>query len=208
MRTVLIGEAVRDFRYLLDRGYSQKSSLNLVVDKYQLRRREKWVLLRGVYPKEVSERRKNKIVGLSKAKRLGVDGYNVLITVEAAIGGDTLIKSDDGIVRDVRGVFGKYRINKMTEKVLIMILKKLRGKTFSIYYDSQVSKSGELAKLTRRLMNEIGVKGEVCLSKKVDFELKKFNTVATSDGPVIDSVKNVVDIPGYFAKKESLLSLE
>ncbi len=69
-----------------------------------------------------------------------------------------------------------------------------------------MSKSGELAKLTNSLLKKNSVNGNAVTSKNVDFELVRLlenvdGIVATSDGPVMDKVENVVDIPFWICQK-------
>jgi hypothetical protein len=148
------------------------------------------VLLRSVYPKNVSERRRRKRV--RRVEELWIDGFNVLITVEAILSDETLILCDDDVLRDVRGVFGKYKWNERSEMAVELIKSKLQeiSKNSIILLDSQVSKSGEIAKKIGEL-TEI----KTMTSKSVDRELKSKRFVATSDGTVIDAVEGFVDIP-------------
>ena len=77
---------------------------------------------------------------------------------------------------------------------------------YLLFYDSPVSKSGELARITKSLIEKHKVTGSAVTDKNVDFELiktsKKYDgIIATSDGPVIDKVENVLDIPFWICKK-------
>ena len=70
------------------------------------------------------------------------------------------------------------------------------------------ARSGELAGFIRHKLKEYGISGEAKTSKTVDFELKakgrnpENNVVlATSDGIVIDSVPEVLDIPACLMEK-------
>ena len=72
-------------------------------------------------------------------------------------------------------------------------------------YDSPVSKSGELAKLTNHLIKTHELNGIAVTNKNVDFELVKLakkcdGIVATSDGAVMDKVEHVLDIPYWICK--------
>jgi len=183
-------DAIFDFRFLLNRGYQRDSALNFVTSRYRLNKEMRHVLLRSVYPKNVSERRRRKRV--RRVEELWIDGFNVLITVEAILSDETLILCDDDVLRDVRGVFGKYKWNERSEMAVELIKSKLQeiSKNSIILLDSQVSKSGEIAKKIGEL-TEI----KTMTSKSVDRELKSKRFVATSDGTVIDAVEGFVDIP-------------
>ena len=75
-------------------------------------------------------------------------------------------------------------------------------------FDAQISRSGELAGFTRHKLKEYKISGEAKTSKIADFELKTEGgnpernvIVATSDGIIIDSVKEVLDIPACLMEK-------
>ncbi len=57
-------------------------------------------------------------------KTIFIDGYNVLISVETICNQeyDSIIMCDDGILRDIKAVFGKYKTNSSTENALNYII--------------------------------------------------------------------------------------
>ena len=207
-----ISEAVHDLRYLLNRGYRKKGALKFVSDKYLLNIHERNYLSRKVFSREVALSRQNKILDISRVKDedVFVDGYNVLITVESICTGyPSLVRCDDGFLRDINAVFGKYRINDTTKTALtqiILLLKCYKPQFVKFLYDSPVSQSGELSKVTRTLLNANDLPGDAVTSKNVDSELvtlsrKVQGIVATSDSAVIDKIQRVVDIPCEILKK-------
>jgi len=207
-----ISEAVHDLRYLLNRGYRKKGALKFVSDKYLLNIHERNYLSRKVFSREVALSRQNKILDISRVKdeNIFVDGYNVLITVESICTGyPSLVRCDDGFLRDINAVFGKYRINDTTKTALtqIMLLLKCYEPQFvKFLYDSPVSQSGELSKVTRTLLNANDLPGCAVTSKNVDSELVTLSRevqgiVATSDSAVIDKIQRVIDIPCEILKK-------
>lgn len=201
-----ISEAVHDLRYLLNRGYRKKGALKFVSNRYLLNIHERNYLARKVFSREVALSRQNKILDISRVKdeNVFVDGYNVLITVESICTGyPSLVRCDDGFLRDVNAVFGKYRINDTTQTALnqiILLLKCYNPRFVKFLYDSPVSQSGELSKVTRALLKANEVPGCAVTSKNVDTELVTLSRevqgiVATSDSAVIDKIQRVVDIP-------------
>jgi hypothetical protein len=215
-----IKSATFDLRFLLDRGYRKKGALKFVADRYLLDKKQKNYLVRTVFSREKSMARKDKIVDITfiNGKTLFVDGYNVIITVESICSDDqrSVVVCDDGVLRDVNAVFGKYKYNEWTETALnqiISLLKSHNPLSVKFFYDSPVSRSGELAKLTNRIINSHGVSGCAVTSKNVDFELKKLSNdkdkiVATSDGAIIDKVKNVLDVPRELCKLKNMKRYE
>jgi hypothetical protein len=97
--------AVENYRYLKNREFPDKASLKLVGDRYRLSRLERNCLFRGVVSVSESERRKTKLVRADelKGQALGIDWYNVVITVESYLKGMPVFLSDDGILRDATG---------------------------------------------------------------------------------------------------------
>lgn len=53
-------------------------------------------------------------------------------------------------------------------------------------------------------MEKYSISGEVILSKKVDFELKQYEFVATSDFHIIKNVIGFLDIPKIVSKNYNL----
>lgn len=119
-----------------------------------------------------------------------------------------MVMCDDGVLRDLKAVFGKYKINSTTENALNNIMNILSPHNPAyvyFFYDSPVSKSGELARITKSIIQIHKLDGCAVTNKHVDFELVKQSKryggiIATSDGPIIDRVKNVLDIPNQICK--------
>lgn len=201
--------AKNDFKYLLNRGYPRKGALKFVGDHYLLEEISRNFLYRTVFSNEQSEDRKTKLVLLEdiKNKTVFIDGYNVLITLESICNRENglIVKGDDGVIRDVKAVFGKYKRNKMTEDILnavMSLLKLYHPLKIRFFYDRQVSLSGELTKLTQEIMAINGLQGNAETSENVDFQLIHLSRdmdgiVATSDGVIIDKVDKILDIPSY-----------
>jgi hypothetical protein len=153
-----------------------------------------------------------KIVDITNVanKTILIDGYNVLISVEAICKKqyDSIIMCDDGVLRDLKAVFGKYKTSSSTITALnyiINILSLQNPEQIYFFYDSPVSKSGELANLTNSLIKTFEVNGVAQTNKNVDFELVKLSKeyggiIATSDGVVMDKVDKILDIPYWVLK--------
>ena len=82
-------DAIRDYRYLKNRGYPDKAALKLVGDHHRLGAQERNCLFRAVFAGRDCRRRRRKLVDppAVDGQRLGVDWYNVLITVESYLKG-------------------------------------------------------------------------------------------------------------------------
>lgn len=205
-----------DLKFLLNRGYRKTIALNFVANKHLLNRNERNYLVRKVFSDETISIRRDKKMDIPDitGNPVLIDGYNVLITVEIICNKeyDSLILCDDGVVRDVKAVFGGYKINNSTVSAIKSIastLKPHKPKSINFIYDSPVSKSGELAKLTGKILKDLEVSGSADTNKNVDFALvnlskKPGGIVATSDGAVIDRVDRFIDIPHEICRNKKI----
>jgi hypothetical protein len=196
----------KEFKFLLDAGYPRQSALTFVSDHHRLSVSERNKLNRMVFSESEIRGRRKRLVGISKIRggKVAVDGYNVLITVETLLAGGDYFKCMDGFIRDNSMVFSSHRIRKNTFEAIdsiLDLLKKYRPSELLFLYDSQVSRSGELAGFTRHEMNLRGLAGFSRTSSRVDYELKKMKMfTATSDSKVIELVGKVVDLPAAILK--------
>lgn len=215
MKNKLLNNAAYDLKFLLNRGYRKKGALNFVSNKYLLNKDERNYLFRRTFSDSKSISRKGKIISLDEivGRNIFVDGYNVLITSEIIINQeyDSLVMCDDGVLRDLKAVFGKYHMDINTEKVMLAITNLINQHHplfINFLFDSPVSKSGELAKLTNSILEDHRVNGTAETVRNVDYELVKRSNescgvVATSDGVIMDRVENILDIPYWFCMENN-----
>ena len=171
------------------------------------------MLRRTVVAGEVAQRRMAKSVGLSalRGRTVFVDGYNVLITVESLLGGFPVYLCDDGFLRDTRGLFSGYKSSQSTAAAFSLILDLLAGARPArvvVLLDGQMSRSGELAGQMRELMGKLGLPGEARAARDVDHQLKVRGgqgIVASSDGNVIDSISQAIDLPAEIAARRGII---
>ncbi len=201
--------AIEDFRYLLSRGYRRENGLRIVVDRYTLDQTSRSVLYRAVYDDETARSHRLKLVTSDAVseRSLSVDGYNVLITVESMLRKRPLILCDDGFIRDVSGIHGKHRLTSYSEHALsvtIGLLTQIRSREVKFFYDQQVSRSGELASLTRSILDGSGLEGSAETARQADNQvLRQGEVVATSDAVVIERAKELFDLAGEVARRNS-----
>ena len=209
MKPSALQEAVLDLRYLLNRGYPRSSAVEFVANHFRLSKLERYFLTRCVFSKEESRAHLAKLVrmGAVRGKRLGIDGYNVLITLESLMLGHLVVRCDDGLLRDLRGVFGRYKFSKEKHPVLealLDIVQMARPARADIFFDKQVSRSGELAAALRAMLRERGIEGTAVAVAQADTKLRGYEVVASSDRIVIDRAQRVWDLPAEFARKHAI----
>ena len=190
--------AASDIRFLLDRGYPQKSAVGFVCAHYRLDMEARYFLSRTVLSKEVSEKRKAKFLPCDKIEggSIVIDGYNIIIGIESILENKAYL-CDDGVIRDIKGAFRSFKVSSKTEgavELILEFLKEMKPETVVFLLDAQISKSGMLAKMLREKLGEAGLKGDARTSKHVDHDLKhNRGIVASSDGVIIDDAERVVN---------------
>ncbi len=192
-----------DLRFLLSRGYPKYSALEFVCNHYLLNRKERNILLRVVHEREIIDSVKIKLTSVDEIKdeMVAIDGFNVLATIEAILDGDPVYECDDGMIRDARGVFGKFKLSTSTIKAIRLCCNMLSQSELFWFFEKNISKSGEFAKTTRDVMKNMNVSGVAKTVKSVDFVLKNWDgIVATSDTAIIIKAKKILDIPSEIVK--------
>jgi hypothetical protein len=197
-----LAQAAADARYLLSRGYPRERVLRVTGDRWSLDADKRHLLRRGVFAPAEAKARKTRLLGVDACQGLaiGVDGQNVLITLETALNGGCLILADDGVVRDIAGQGSNHRPGPVTlraARLAIDRLKKAQVGAVHIYLDAPLSKSGELAAKLREMLAQAGLDGEAQAVAVPERLLKEHEgPVATSDSALIDQVARPLDLAG------------
>jgi hypothetical protein len=186
-------EAITDFSLLLTKGYAEKSALKLVGDRFSLTERQRLAVMRSACSDEQLVFRNRRRIELENitGKSIAIDGYNILITIEAAMSGGVILKGRDGCFRDLASVHGTYR--KVTETIpaleLIGQFLQESGISKAIWLlDSPVSNSGRLKTLIGELARKNKWQWNIELVLSPDAELKKTDAiVASSDSLILDA---------------------
>jgi len=192
--------ALADFSLLLTKGYAEKSALKLVGDRFSLTQRQRLAIMRSACSDQQLMSRKQRQVKLGDlaGKPIAIDGYNVLITVEAAMSGAVIFKSRDGCLRDLASIHGTYR--KVTETIPAVqligkFLKEHNVDNCLWLLDSPVSNSGRLKTLIGELAQKNNWSWEIKLLISPDAELVKTDmVVASGDSAVLDRCKSWVNL--------------
>ena len=89
--------AVADFSWLLGRDYAPVSALKLVGDRWRLTERQRQAVRRAACSDDARERRLARQVAPADlaGQDLVIDGFNVLTTIEAALGGAVVLVCRD-----------------------------------------------------------------------------------------------------------------
>jgi hypothetical protein len=192
--------AIEDFSLLLTKGYAEKSALKLVGDRFSLTERQRLAIMRcACSDQQLASRNEHRVpIESLTGQPIAIDGYNVLITIEAAMSGGVIFKGRDGCYRDLASIHGTYR--KVTETIPAVeligrFLKEIGVKQTLWLLDSPVSNSGRLKTLIGQLAQKNNWDWQVKLSISPDAELKKTDLiVSSSDSVVLDECKSWVNL--------------
>jgi len=195
-----LAAALADFSLLLTKGYAEKSTLKLVGDKFSLTQRQRLAIMRSACSDQqlVSRQQRCVLIKNLAAQPVTIDGYNVLITVEAAMSGAVVFKGRDGCFRDLASVHGTYR--KVTETIPAVqliggFLKEINVIRVLWLLDSPVSNSGRLKTLIAELARKSEWNWEIQLLASPDSELiKTTDVVVSSDSVVLNGCKRWVNL--------------
>ena len=120
-----------------------------------------------------------------------IDGYNLLTTIETALGGGVVLLGRDGCARDIAGVHGTWRRVAETEPALRKIgerLHQLGVARCRWLLDRPVSNSGRLRAYVLDVAKQHGWPWEVEVVMNPDTELvRSESVVASADREVLDA---------------------
>lgn len=107
----VLANAVADLSWLLTRGYAELSSRKLVGDRYRLVERQRTAVLRSASSDAALADRKSREISVDslRGQPIRIDGFNLILTLESAIGGGIVLGGRDGCYRDLASVHGTYR---------------------------------------------------------------------------------------------------
>ncbi len=213
-----LGQAAQDLRYLLGRGYPRELGLKLTGDRWGLEAEERQVLRRAVAAPERARARRRRLLPLSAlaGQTVGVDGHNVIITLESALMGAVLVAADDGAVRDIGQIGRHYGPGPHTGeacRLLVRTLARAGAARAEILLDAPLPFSGQMAGVLRDMMAQAGLAGLARTVANPEKELAVFDgVVASGDGPLIDAAARPLDLAGAIIRalepRPEMISLE
>lgn len=198
--------AVADCAWLLTRAYAPDSTLKLVGDRYGLTARQRVAVMRCTCADHSYRDRAGRRVTVSatRLQPLGVDGYNLLITIESALSGGLILIGRDGCYRDLASVHGTYRKVEETSGALDTIISHLTAPQVARvdwYLDRPVSNSGRL----KALMAELLAARQLPLGPEAGWNIQLVDSpdavlaeyrgvVATTDSVILDRCTSWIDL--------------
>jgi hypothetical protein len=204
--------AAADLSWLLSRGYASPSALKVVGDRYALNARQRVAVARSSCADAARAARQSRLVppeGVAAApggREMLLDGYNVLTTVEAALGGGVVLVGRDGAYRDMASMHGTYRGVEETVPALTLIGDALArfGVPSALWYlDAPVSNSGRLKGVILDVARRRGWAWQVQLVPDPDAILAECDGIAaTADSAILDAPVRWFGLAGEVVRRD------
>lgn len=152
-------QAVADLSWLLSQGYARPSALKLVGDRYALMERQRLAVGRAACGNDDLKKRHQHqwLAPQLQGQHVCIDGFNLLVSLEAYLGGGVLLLCRDGCIRDMSSVHGSYHAVAETDRAIFAVaehLERLQIHSAHWLLDRPVSNSGRLAQRLRDLAEE------------------------------------------------------
>lgn len=193
-------EAYKDYKYLLNRGYSRKIALELISSRYFLSKLQRLILYRCTHSDKEISKIQSKI---SNENNIVIDGFNIAITLINILDNDNAFLCDDGFIRDLG--LGKKKEDERILDILVLVSEYCIWKKYTceIILDSQISNSGKIAEKLRQKC--IIAKAVNKADKEVIISNK---TIASNDFVVLMNSVKVTDLLGKIVKDSHIKLIE
>lgn len=194
--------AVGDLSWLLSRGYPDDAATKVVGDRYQLTRRQRIAVRRCACTDAQRDLRRAGRVRMSslRGEHVAVDGFNVLLTIEASLAGGVILGARDGCRRDLASMHGSWKRVAETARAIDLVLDALATAApvaVTFVLDRPVANSGRLAATIRDAAAILGLAYTVELHDAADRAVLASGTVvATADSAILDRAAKWIDLPG------------
>ena len=206
-----------EIEWLISREYKIEHVIKFVGDRYKFSIRQRNALKRGACSLKSKILRSKKRLSSDELKSgcTNIDGFNLLITLEVALSGGTLIIGSDGCIRDLAGLRGTYKIIDKTDIALQLIGKfliKHNCNRVIFYLDSPVSNSGKLKNKILEHSRVWNINTEVNLVNNADVILENLDRVVSTDAVIIDKCKSYFNLASEiirdYIKDANIVDLE
>lgn len=194
--------AATEVAWLLSRGYPMSLAVATVGNHHQLETRQRLALQRTCCADAQRESRLARALSPAaiSGQTLRIDGFNLLITLEVALGGGVLLAGREGALRDLAGLRGSYRPVEETDTALALVgehLALLQPARCEWYLDEAVSNSGRLrARIADHAAHWTTVT-EVHLVPDPDPILSQCETVVSSDALILDHCRSWANLTAW-----------
>jgi hypothetical protein len=193
--------AVADLSWLLSRAYASPSAVKVVGDRYGLSARQRTAVMRCACSDAALSSRLARQVSIEQLRggTLLIDGYNVLTTVEVALGGGWVLAARDTAFRDMASMHGTFRKVEETVPATELVgrtLAEIGAERCVWYLDQPVSNSGRLRGVISEIVAARGWVWDVEIVMNPDAVLiaAADAVVASADSVVMDGCARWVNL--------------
>ena len=197
----LLQKTADEVQFLLDQGYNIKPVTTFVGNHYMFSERQRLALARSVSAKEYVQTRISKELlqnGTGMIPRIvHIDGVNTIITLEVVLSGSPILYCRDGVIRDLAGLRGTYRIIDKSQEAVELLLGQLESLNISdavFYLDAPVSNSGRLSELIRQCAKGYSISVQTQIIPDVDRVLEQMEGVISGDAIILNRCKSWLNI--------------
>ena len=204
---VLLRSAQEEMQWLLDRGYPMKSAVQFVGGHHQLTARQRSALQRATDRKDRCCNRLQRLLPLNDLQNglLLIDGFNLIITLETALSGSLIVLGADGVLRDLAGLRGTYRVIEQTGQAIRLIgalLHEYRVPQVRFYLDAPVSNSGKLRQAILSQACSWPCRTEVELVPDADRSLSGCARIVSSDSLLLDQCQSWFNLAAELVRQQ------
>lgn len=204
----LLQKAADEVQFLLDWGYDVKPVTTFVGNHYMFSERQRLALARSVSAKEYIRKRIHKELLQTGREYLPetvhIDGFNAIITLEVALSGSPIFCCRDGVLRDLAGLRGTYRVIDKTQEAVRLLLGHLELLNIPeavFYLDAPVSNSGRLSGLIRECSHEYNISVQTQIIPDVDQVLEQIEGVISGDAIILNRCQSWLNVVPAIAKQ-------
>ena len=130
-------------------------------------------------------------------KIVHIDGFNTIITLEVVLSGSPILYCRDGVIRDLAGLRGTYRIIDKSQEAVELLLRQLESlnRSYAVFYlDAPVSNSGRLSELIRQCAKGYSISVQTQIIPDVDRVLEQMEGVISGDAIILNRCKSWLNV--------------
>ncbi len=194
--------AVAELSWLRTRHYPIDTAVRFVGDRYQLHARQRIALRGASCGDDELQARLAKRVGHDAVhgRHLRIDGFNQLITIEAALSQALMVRGRDRVWRDLSQVSGSYKRVAQTAEAIALLGRaaaELGVASCDWCFDRPVSNSGRLCEMFMAAAADNGWSWTARTTDKTDPEVAAAPDIAvSSDSWILDTANAWFNLAG------------
>ena len=193
--------------WLLGLAYSMDSAVRVVGDHHQLTTRQRNAISRVCCAEQLASARTARVIDAQSLRgaEVSIDGFNLIVTLETALGGGLVLACRDGCLRDLAGLRGSYHLLDDTSRAIELVgreLDALAAIRAEILLESAVSNAGRLRGAIESAAAQWRTPITVTLVRDADPILATRGNVITADAAVLDRCTSWFNLARVIVERE------